>query len=49
MCRFRYRNNRFVSLTKGYQIYNYIMHKHIKLTQKEIQQDRAINLENVCK
>ena len=39
---FRDRNKHFVSMTRGYQIYNYIMANYKKLTERELDESKII-------
>ena len=39
---FRDKNKRFVSMTRGYQIYNYVKAKYKKITEKEIDESKVI-------
>lgn len=44
---FRDKNGKFVSMTTGYQIYNYVMHKHKEKTEKEITDGIEIGTEEI--
>ena len=44
---FRDKNGKFVSMTTGYQIYNYVMYKHKEKTEKEITNGLVIGIEDI--
>ena len=44
---FRDKNKKFVSMTRGYQIYNYIMYKYKDMTEKKINKDNIISKSDV--
>jgi len=44
---FKDKNNKFVSVTRGYQIYNYIKAKYNSLTEREVDDNRVINQEDI--
>jgi len=44
---FHDKNHKFVSVTRGYQIYNYVMAKYRHLTEKQVDKDKVIEAKEI--